>query len=84
MKKILSVLSAFILMISVVGCAQNESTGADKKFIKAVEKGLDARWDYLESNDYLNSDEREGLEKAIQKNLKKYRNLKMLNLTIQN
>ncbi|MED9947978.1 MAG: FxLYD domain-containing protein [Peptacetobacter hiranonis] len=76
MKKILSVLSAFILMISVVGCAQNESTGADKKFIKAVEKGLDARWDYLESNDYLNSDEREGLEKAIQKELEKVQEFK--------
>lgn len=76
MKKILSVLSAFILMFSVVGCSQNESTGADKKFIKAVEKGLDARWDYLDSNEYQNADEKTALETAVQKELEKIQEFK--------
>ncbi len=75
MKKVICILSIFILMISLIGCS-NGSNGQDKKFIKAVEKGLDNRWTYLETKEYQNLNEKEGLEKAIDKELEKIKGFK--------
>ena len=78
MKKIISFAMAFALMLTVTACSGE--AGNDSKFVKDMEKGLEARWDYIDSS--TEEDEKTSLDNAVQKELDqiaKYKDLEFEN-----
>lgn len=70
MKKLLTILSSFIICLSMVACSSSdESKGQDKAFIKDIKKSFEARSNYLDDVDSgkVTLNENEYLEEAVKK-----------------
>lgn len=71
MKKKLFIITILTLCLTLFACTQKQSSKetmksySDKKFIAAVEKGLEKRWEYADSTDIASLDTKKGYTKAI-------------------